>query len=100
MSKFLTFNDGAQLEVCDASTIYNVIVVFASPLDAMKAWELFTKENLEHGYIGDEEFSNIIPLDLDLIKDEHGIVIGRFESRDKTEMELIKEEISNILYSH
>lgn len=100
MSKMLTFNDGTQLEVCESSTIYNVIVVFANAQDAIALWDLFTKENLSHGYIGHDEFSNIIPLDLNMIKDDTGMIIARFESRDKTEMELIKEEIHNIMCSH
>lgn len=100
MSKFLTFSDGSQLEVCESSTIYNVLVVFNNPHDAVDAWDLFTRENLSHGYIGLDEFTDIVPLDLDMIKDENGIVIARFESRDKTEMEKIKEEINSCLYSH
>lgn len=87
------FNDGSQIEVCDASTIYNVIIVFNSAHDAVDIWELFTRENLSHGYIGDCEFSDIVPLDLDLIKSDGNLVIARFESRDKTEVELIKDEL-------
>lgn len=97
MAKPLIFNDGSQLQVCDASTIYNVIIVFRDPMDVMAAWELFTKENMVHGYIGRDEFADIIPLDLDMIKDDSGMIIARFESRDKTEMELIKEEINKIM---
>jgi hypothetical protein len=100
LSKILTFNDGSQLEVCEASTIYNVIIVFSDAQNAITAWDLFTRDNLSHGYIGNDEFSDIIPLDLDMIKDDSGMIIARFESRDKTEMELIKEEIHNIMYSH
>lgn len=99
MSKPLIFNDGSQLQVCDASTIYNVITIFTSPSDAIEAWELFTRENLVHGYIGEDEFINIIPLDLDMIKDDDGVIIARFESRDKTQVELAKEELSKIMYS-
>lgn len=98
MSKLLTFKDGSTLEVCDSSTIYDVIVIFPTSYDMIKAWDLFTKENLSHGTIGDMEFSDIVPLDLNLVKDEGGLIIGRFESRDKTEMELIKEELHKYYY--
>lgn len=100
MSKILTFNDGSQIEVCDASTIYNVIIVFNTAHDAVDIWELFTRENLSHGYIGDCEFSDIVPLDLDLIKSDGGLIIARFESRDKTEIELIKDELDKYYYVH
>lgn len=100
MSKILTFNDGSSLEVLDSSTIYNVVVIFSDPLDMIRAWDMFTRANLSHGTIGDEEFSDIVPLDLDAIKDGDGLIVARFESRDKTEMELIKEELDKYYYVH
>lgn len=98
MSKFLTFNDGTSIEVLDTSTIYNIVVIFTDITDMVRIWDLFTRENLFHGFIGDEEFSDIVPLDLNAIKDESGLIIARFESRDKTEMELIKEELHKYYY--
>lgn len=89
--KKLTFNNGATLEVLDASTIFDIIAVFSSPEDMIKAWDLFTKENMSHGYLGVNEFADVVPLDLDAIKDDSGRIIARFESRYKTEVELIKE---------
>ena len=100
MSKLLTFNDGSRLEVLDGSTIYDVIVIFESPEDIIPAWDLFTTENLSHGFIGSDEFCDIVPLDLDLMKNQNGMIIARFESRDKTQMELVKEEIDKYFYAY
>ncbi len=100
MGKQLIFNDGSTLEVLTASTIYDVIIIFPDSNQIMPTWDLFTRENLSHGYIGDDEFYDIVPLDLDLIKDGNGLIIGRFECRDKTAMELAKEEIDKHFYGH
>ena len=53
MSKLLTFNDGSEISICESSTIYNVLVIFNNPHDAVDTWGLFTRENMAHGYIGD-----------------------------------------------
>ena len=98
MSKMLILNNGFQVDVLEASTIYNIIKVFTDPMDVMNVWDQFTKDNLSQGYIGDDPFKDIIPLDLDLIKDDNGLIIARFESRDKTEVELIKDEIRRHYY--
>ena len=100
MAKLLTFNDGTTIEVMSSSTIYGVIIIFNDPIKLMNTWDLFTKENLSHGTIGELEFFDIVPLDLDLIKDDNGMIIARFESRDKTKVELAQEEINEILYGH
>lgn len=100
MSKFLTFNDGASIEVLEASTIYDVIMIFDNMANLIPVWDLFTTENMVHGYIGDQEFFNIIPLDLDLVRDSSGRIIARFESRDKTNIEIAKEELNKFFYIH
>lgn len=100
MSKFLTFNDGASIEVLEASTIYDVIIIFSSLAEMVPVWDLFTTENMVHGYIGNQEFTNIVPLDADLIRDSSGRIIARFESRDKTNIEVAKEEINKFFYTH
>jgi len=98
MSKILTFKNGYSIEVYDKSTIHNIVIIFANPEDAIKAWEQFTVENMEYCIFDNMEYYNIVPLDLDLIKDDNGIVIARFESRNKTEIELIKDQIRDCLY--
>lgn len=98
MSKILTFKNGYSIEVYDKSTIYNIVIIFATPEDAIKVWEQFTVENMEYCVFDNMEYYNIVPLDLDLIKDDNGIVIARFESRNKTEIELIKDQIRDCLY--
>ena len=100
MGKFLTFNDGASIEVLEASTIYDVIIIFNNIADLVPVWSLFTRENMAHGHIGDQEFFDIVPLDVDLIRDPSGAVIARFESRDKTNMEYAKEQINKFFYVH
>lgn len=100
MSKILTFNDGSNIEIMESSTIYDVIMAFTDPIEMINVWNLFTRDNLSHGYIGNEEFYDIIPLDLDLIKDDNGLIIARFESRDKTKMELVKEEIDRCFFGY
>lgn len=98
MSKFLTFNDGSYIEVADSSTIYDVIIIFTDSSEIMGVWDHFTRSNMRHCILDKEEYNDIIPLDLDLIKDENGIVIARFESRPMTAIELAKDEISKRMF--
>lgn len=98
MSKLLTFKNGQTLEVYDRSTIHNIVIIFANPEDAIEAWKQFTKENMEYCIFDNMEYHDLVPLDMDLIRDDDGIVIARFESRNKTEIELIKEQIRSCLY--
>lgn len=98
MSKILTFKNGYSLEVYDQSTIHNIIVIFNSPETAIETWKQFTIENMEYCIFDNMEYYDIVPLDLDMIRDEDGIVIARFESRNKTEIEKIKDQIRSCLY--
>lgn len=98
MSKLLIFKNGYTLEVYDKSTIHDIIVIFNNAESAIKAWEQFTVENMECCVFNDREYYDIVPLDLDLIRDDDGIIIARFESRDKTEIEKIKDQIRSCLY--
>ena len=98
MSKILTFKNGYSFEVYDKSTINNIIIIFANPESAIEAWKQFTPENMEYCVLDDMEYFDIVPLDLDLIRDDDGIIIARFESRNKTEIEKIKDQIRSCLY--
>jgi hypothetical protein len=98
MAKYLTFNDGSYIEVAESSTIYDVIMVFTEPVDIMEIWSHFTRENMSHCMLNDVEYFDIVPLDLDLIKDEeNSLIIARFESREMTAIELAKSEISKYM---
>lgn len=98
MSKFLTFNDGSYIEVANSSTIFDVIIIFTEPTDIMEVWSHFTRDNMSHCILDNQEYFDIIPLDLDLIKDEeNSIIIARFESREMTTIELAKSEINKYM---
>lgn len=98
MGKFLTFNDGSYIEVAESSTIYDVIMIFTEPVDIMEIWSHFTRANMSHCMLDNVEYFDIIPLDLDLIKDEENdLIIARFESREMTAIELAKSEINKYM---
>ncbi len=93
--KTITFMDKSTLEVSDASTIYSATGVFETGEAMLDAWGKFTKENMVAVWVGDEEFSNIIPVSISAEIDENGLYIATFINRATTEMEQIAQAIKD-----
>lgn len=92
MSKVLTFTDGSTLDVTDASTVYDVVCVFATSAEMASAWDMFTEASLVSVKLGDEEFSNLLPVSMNAEKDENGNITVHYINRDKTDIELLQDE--------
>lgn len=94
--KTITFVNGSTLEATDASTIYDVIVVYATGEEMLSAWANFTKDNMTTVLVNNETFHNIIPVNISAsIDDESGVYIVHFINRATTDMELMEQAIKD-----
>ena len=97
--KTLTFTDGRTLEVSDISSTTAIFMEYNSysSVDTVRAY--FTEANLKNATLTDEDGNvqtlvNIVPLNVQVNSGYDGAVSARYNLREKTELELIKEEIN------
>ena len=96
MSKVLEFSNGVSKEFTDTSTISDCITVLTSfaDIDAIRA--LFTENNLKGAKFDGKVVENIIPVKVTAEADTDGNVTVHFITRVKTDMEIVKEQITEL----
>ena len=93
MSKVLKFANGESREFVDTSTILDCVIVLSNygEVDAIR--DQFTEDNLKGAVFDGELVEQIIPVKSTAEADADGNVSVHFINREKTDMEIIKEEI-------
>lgn len=97
MSKVLEFANGVSKEFTDTSTIQDCVTVLTSyaDIDAIRA--LFTEANLKGGATFDgQTVENIVPVKVTAEAETDGNVTVHFLTRAKTDMEIVKEQITEL----
>lgn len=96
MSKVLEFSNGTSKEFADVSTISDCITVLTNfaDIDAIRA--LFTESNLKGAKFDGKVVENIVPVKVTAEAEEDGNVTVHFITRVKTDMEIVKEQITEL----
>ena len=99
--KILTLNNGTEIPVLDESVPTVLLMQYDqySSIDTVRP--LITEENLKGATLTDKDntvvtLQNIVPLNISVNSGYEGIVDVRFNLREKTEMKLMREELSRI----
>lgn len=97
MSKIILSNE-TEIEILDGSTVYDVMVGVNqySPM-----WNILTAENLKSVKIVSEKNEVVsegtdMVLDREMSENEKGDVVSHFYLREKTEVELLREEVAKL----
>lgn len=96
MSKILAFSNGVSKEFTDTSTISDCITVLSNyaDIDAIRA--LFTADNLKGATFDGKLVENIVPVKVTAEAETDGNVTVHFLTRVKTDMEIVKEQITEL----
>lgn len=96
MSKVLEFSNGVSKEFTDTSIIYDCVTVLTSfaDIDAIRA--LFTESNLKGAKFDGKLVENIVPVKVTAETETDGNITVHFITRVKTDMELVKEQITEL----
>ena len=99
MSKLILAN-GSEVVIEDGSKRTGIIVVSESKADMLTIWDSLTEENLKTVQIQNEEgvvigeYADLILVSATSEQLEDGTIKTSFRLREKTEVELLKEEIA------
>ena len=96
MSKILTFSNGVSKEFTDTSTIFDCITVLSSYADIDAIRTLFTADNLKGATFDGKAIENIVPVKVTAEAAATGNVTVHFLTRAKTDMEIVKEQITEL----
>ncbi len=96
MSKVLEFSNGTAKEFADVSTIQDCVTVLTSygDIDAIRA--LFTESNLKGAKFDGQTVENIVPVKVTAEAETDENVTAHFITRTKTDMEIVKEQITEL----
>lgn len=96
MSKILVFSNGVSKEFTDTSTISDCVTVLSNcaDIDAIRA--LFTADNLKGATFDGKIVENIVPVKVTAEAETDGNVTVHFLTRSKTDMEIVKEQITEL----
>lgn len=96
MSKVLEFSNGVSKEFADTSTISDCITVLTTfaDIDAIRA--LFTESNFRGAKFDGKLVENIVPVKVTAEAENDGNVTVHFITRVKTDMEIVKEQITEL----
>lgn len=99
MSEKLILNNQLQLNIESGSSIFDMKVVSATKYDMVSTWDMLTEENLKHIEIQNKDgivigvYNNILlDSETSTIRPD-GKILTSFHLREKTEVELLREEI-------
>lgn len=99
MDKLILAN-GTQIELQDGSALGNIIVVFPDKEALVTTWDEMTSDNLKSVTITDAndsviaEYSDLVLVSVESAEKEDGSISTSFLLREKTEVELLKEELA------
>lgn len=90
--KTLTLKNGDSLNFTDSSTIYDLVTVVNDSSDIDSIRKKLTKENLSACSFNDEDYTLIIPVNIQASTEEmSGNITVHFITRDMTNVEKLQE---------
>ncbi len=101
MSK-MVLTSGTEIKIEDGASLSAIVVVSESKTAMVEVWDSFTSENLKEVQIQNDdgtvvgEFADLVLVSETSTEQSDGTVQTTFKLRQKTEMELLKEEIAAI----
>lgn len=94
--KTLTLNNETSFNFTDESTILALVTVLDTFTEVDEIRDAMTEENLAGATFDGETVENIIPLAISARADADGKVVVNFTNREKTEVEIMKDEITEL----
>lgn len=98
MKDKMILKDGTTLELENGASLGNMQVVFQDKTSMVETWDKFTDENLKSVQITDgndaviAEYTDLILVSVTSAEKEDGTILTTFALREKTEVELLKEQ--------
>lgn len=98
MKDKLILADGTTVEIEAGSSLGSMQVVFADKESMVETWDKFTDENLKSVQITDgngaviAEYTDLVLVSVSSTEKEDGTILTTFALREKTEVELLKEQ--------
>lgn len=102
MNDTLILKNGTELQIESGASLTDIRVLFPTKQDMIAAWDMLTEENLKEMSIKDADggivgrHSNLLLENETSTIQEDGTVLTSFNLREKTEIEMLKEEISDL----
>lgn len=100
MKSKLILNDNSSIEIESASSLSDIRVLSKTKADMLSAWDMLTEGNLKSIQIQDAAggivgaYENLVLHDETSSIREDGTVLTSFHIREKTAVELLREEVS------
>lgn len=100
MKDKLILADGTTVELESGATLGSMQVVFVDKDSMVKAWDAMTDENLKSVHITDgngaviAEYTDLVLASVTSTEKEDGTILTTFALREKTETELLKEQMA------
>lgn len=91
----LTLNNGTSYEVAETSTP-SAIVITGNAMVITSALSEITTDNLKNATLGETVLTNLVATGGTFKNIENGTVTATFTTREKTDMEVMREEISEV----
>ena len=94
----LILKDGTNVEIKNGAALGGMQVVFDNKASMVETWDKFTDENLKSIQIEDKngtliaEYSDLVLSSVTSIEELDGTILTTFALRQKTEVELLKEQ--------
>lgn len=99
MSDKLILANGSEINIKEGGSLSSIGVVSSTKEEMLSVWDLLTKENLKNVQVKNNDdviiakYSNLI-LENEISKEqEDGSIFTYFRLREKTEVEILKEEV-------
>lgn len=98
MKDILVLADGTEIELESGASLGSMQVVFADKDSMVKAWDAMTDENLKTVQIMDgngsviAEYADLVLASVTSTEQEDGTILTTFALREKSEVELLKEQ--------
>lgn len=100
MNSKLILNDNSSIEIESASSLSDIRVLSKTKADMLSTWDMLTEGNLKSMQIQDAAggivgtYENLVLHDETSSIRKDGAVLTSFHIREKTEVELLREEVS------
>lgn len=100
MKDILVLADGTEIALESGASLGSMQVVFADKDSMVKAWDAMTDENLKTVQIKDSngtvtaEYADLVLASVTSTEQEDETILTTFALREKSEVELVKEELA------
>ena len=98
MKDILVLADGTKIALESGASLGSMKAVFADKASMVETWDKFTDENLKTVQITDgngavlAEYTDLVLVSVTSTEKEDGTILTTFALREKSEVELLKEE--------